>query len=301
MSIEQLNQTFAISSQLKIVEGKGGFPLIEIQNKKAAAKISVYSAQVLSFQPVGEPEEMLFVSENAYYQAGKATKGGIPICWPWFGPDPQGLGRASHGFVRNRMWTLLSTEAMPTGETKVRLGVSADEETQAVWPYQFELVIEITVGQALAIALITQNTGSEAFSITQAFHTYFRIGDVHQVRVVGLENTPYLDKTDQGTEKTQVGEIAITAETDRIYMGVKPELTVDDKAWGRRILVSSTHSTTAIVWNPWEKISVAMADLTDADYLKFVCVETANAENEVIEILPGEQYQMQAVYAIERP
>lgn len=300
MSIEQLNQTFAISSQLEIVEGKGGFPIIEIQNEKASAKISVYSAQMLSFQPVGESEEMLFVSENAYYQPGKATKGGIPICWPWFGPDPQGLGRASHGFVRNRMWTLLSTEAMPTGETKVRLGVSADEETQAIWPHQFELVMEIVVGQKLAIALITQNTGSEAFSITQAFHTYFSIGDIHQVRVLGLEDTPYLDKAAAGAEKTQVGEIAITAETDRIYVGVKPELAVDDKAWGRRILISSTNSSTAIVWNPWEKISTAMADLADSDYLNFVCVETANAETEVIEILPGEQYKMQAAYAIER-
>ncbi|PZO56250.1 MAG: D-hexose-6-phosphate mutarotase [Phormidesmis priestleyi] len=300
MSIEQLNQTFAISSQLEIVESKGGFPAIEIQNEKASAKISVYSAQVLSFQPVDEPEEMLFVSENAYYQTGKATKGGIPICWPWFGPDPQGLGRASHGFVRNRMWTLLSTEAMPTGETKVRLGMSANEETQAIWPYQFELVMEIVVGQRLAIALITQNTGSEAFSITQAFHTYFSIGDIHQVRVLGLEDTPYLDKADEGAEKTQIGEIAITAETDRIYVGVKPELIVEDSAWGRRILISSTNSSTAIVWNPWEKISAAMADLADSDYLNFVCVETANAENEVIEISPGEQYQMQAVYAIER-
>lgn len=299
-NIRQLNETFAISSQLEIVEGKGGFPVIEIKNEKAVAKISVYSAQVLSYQPVGEPEEMLFLSEKAYYQAGKATKGGIPICWPWFGPDPQGLGRASHGFVRNRMWTLLSTEAVSAGETKVRLGIIADEETLAIWPHQFELVIEIVVGQSLTIALITHNPGSEAFSITQALHTYFSIGDIDQVRVLGLEDTSYLDKTDQGAEKNQVGEIAITAETDRIYTDVKSELAVDDRSWGRRILISSTNSSTAIVWNPWKKISTAMADLVDSDYLKFVCVETANAENEVIEISPGEQYQMQAVYTIER-
>ncbi|MGI8935891.1 MAG: D-hexose-6-phosphate mutarotase, partial [Phormidesmis sp.] len=129
MTVDQLNQEFGIPNQLKIIEGKGGFPVVEVDNKRAKARISVYSAQVLSFQPNGETEDLLFVSENAYYQTGKATKGGIPICWPWFGPDPEGLGRASHGFVRNRMWSLLSAEETPDGETKVRLGVTADEET----------------------------------------------------------------------------------------------------------------------------------------------------------------------------
>lgn len=300
MTVDQLNQTFGIPSQLKIVEGKGGFPVVEIDNQKAKAKISVYSAQVLSYQPVGEAEDLLFVSENAYYQPGKATKGGIPICWPWFGPDPEGLGRASHGFVRNRMWTLLSAEETPAGETRVRLGVTASEETQEIWPHRFELVMEILVGAQLSITLITQNTGDEAFSITQAFHTYFTIGDVSQVRVLGLEETTYLDKTDGGAEKTQSGAITISAETDRIYTGVKPELIVEDGALGRRIRISTTGSHTAIVWNPWKEISIKMADLKELDYQRFICVETANAEDEVIEVSPGGDYRLQAVYTVER-
>ena len=222
MNVDQLNADYGIVNQLKFVEGKGGFPVIEVDNNKAKARISAYAGQVLSFQPVGEPEDLMFVSENAYYKTGKATKGGIPICWPWFGPDPEGLGRASHGFVRNRMWQVLSTEAMATGETRVKLGVSSSAETQEIWPHSFELAIEIVVGTQLSVSLITQNTGSEAFSITQAFHTYFAIGDVNQVQVLGLEDASYLDKVDGGTQKTQAGAVTISAETDRIYTGVKP-------------------------------------------------------------------------------
>ena len=299
MNIEQLNQEFGIASQLSIVEGKGGFPVIVIDNEHAKARISVYAAQVLSFQPVGAAADLMFVSENAYYQPGKATKGGIPICWPWFGPDPEGQGRASHGFVRNRMWTPLSTETTETGETKVRLGVSADEETQKIWPYSFELVIEILVGQTLTVALITSNTGESTFQVTQAFHSYFTVGDINQVKVLGLEETTYLDKVDDGKEKKQSGAITFSSETDRIYTDVKPELIVEDSALNRRIRISTTGNKTAIVWNPGQEISDKMADLAAQDYLKFVCVETANAADDVVEIAPNSAYKLQAVYVIE--
>jgi len=299
MNAQQLNQEFGTSEQIEIVEGKGGFPVIAVSNQQAKAKISVYAAQVLSFQPEGEPDDLIFVSENAYYQTGKATKGGIPICWPWFGPDPEGQGRASHGFVRNRMWNLLSIEETPSGETKVRLGVTADEKTRAVWPYSFELVMEIVVGTELTVSLITQNTGDQAFSITQALHTYLSTGDISQVKVLGLENTPYLDKANGGAEKTQSGAIAVTAEVDRVYMGVKPELVVEDGAKGRRILISSVGSQTAIVWNPWVEIAEKMADLEAEDYQRFICVETANAGDDVVEVAAGSDYRLQAVYAIE--
>ncbi|MGB3786486.1 MAG: D-hexose-6-phosphate mutarotase [Phormidesmis sp.] len=298
MNIDQLNKEFG-SDQITITEGKGGFPVIAVDNEHAKAKISVYAGQVLSFQPAGADEDLMFVSENAYYKTGKATKGGIPICWPWFGPDPEGLGRASHGFVRNRMWTLLSTEATANGETKVRLGVSADEETKKVWPHSFELAIEILVGSKLTVALITDNTGESAFQVTQAFHSYFTVGDINQVKVLGLEDAAYIDKVEDSAEKMQSGAIAFSSETDRIYTDTKSEFIIEDSALNRRIRISSTGSKTAIVWNPWKEISINMADLADQDYLRFVCVETANAADDVAEIAPNSAYKLQAVYAIE--
>lgn len=299
MDIQQLNQYFGLEDQIEIVEGKGGFPVIAVSNVKAKAKISIYGGQVLSFQPEGE-DELLFVSENAYFQEGKATKGGIPICWPWFGPDPENKGRASHGFVRNRMWKLMSTATTTDGETKVRLGISDSEETREIWPYSFELVIDIVIGSQLTVTLITQNKSEEAFTITQALHTYLSVGDINKVKVFGLEETAYLDKPDGGARKTQPGEIVVTEEVDRIYTDVKPEIIVEDGEKGRRIRVSSTGSRTAIVWNPWVEISKQMADLAELDYQRFICVETANAANEVVEVAAGEEYRLQAVYSIER-
>jgi glucose-6-phosphate 1-epimerase len=300
MSIEQLNTQYGLTGQLKFVEGKGGFPFIEIQNKSAKALISVYSGQVLSFQPITEPEDVLFLSNQAYYQDGKAIKGGIPICWPWFGPDPEGLGRPSHGFVRNRLWSVVSTEATSETETKVTLGLANTAETQTIWPQSFELAIEISISNTLSVALVTRNLGDRAFSITQALHTYFKVGDISQVRVLGLENTQYLDKVDSGIQKTQQGAVAIAQEVDRVYTDVRGELVIDDTALGRQIRITSSGSKTAIVWNPWAKICAEMADLGDEDYKSLVCVETANAANEVVEVAPHSEYRLVANYTVER-
>jgi glucose-6-phosphate 1-epimerase len=147
--------------------------------------------------------------------------------------------------------------------------------------------------------LITQNTGNQAFEITQALHTYFKVGDIKQVSVQGLDGCPYLDKVDGGAEKQQTGEITISEEVDRVYTNVPARLVIDDAALGRQIQIQSTGSKTAIVWNPWSEISAKMADLGDQDYERFVCVETANAADDIITVKPGETVQLTAQYSIE--
>lgn len=298
MTIEQLNADYGIAGQLKFVEGKGGFPLIEIDGPKAKASISVYGGQVLSFQPTNEPEDLMFLSEKAYYKEGKAIKGGIPVCWPWFGPNPE--GGPSHGFLRNRLWNVLATETTADGEVKVTVGVAATAETREIWPEEFEVAIAISVGDTLTVELITRNTGDRAFSITQALHTYFKVGDIQQVKVMGLDELEYIDKPDGGAKKTQKGAVTFASEVDRIYTKVAKELVIEDPALGRKILISSTGSKTAVVWNPWVEISAKMADLEDEDYKRLVCVETANAADDVVEVSPSSEYRLVANYRIER-
>ena len=300
MTIEQLNTDYGIAGQLKFVEGKGGFPFIEIENTMAKALISVYGGQVLSFQPVTEPEDLMFLSEKAYYQEGKAIKGGIPLCWPWFGSDPEGLGRSSHGFARNNFWTILATEVTPGRETKVKLGLVDTAETRKIWSQAFNLTLEITVGNTLTLELVTRNTGDRVFSITQAFHTYFNVGDINQVKVLGLANTKYLDKVDNFAEKSQQGAVTVAEEVDRIYTDVPNELVIDDASLGRRVRITSEGNKTAVVWNPWADISAKMGDLGDEDYQRFICVETVNAAKDVVEILPNSEYRLLVNYKIER-
>ena len=298
MNIEQLNTDYGITNKVKFVEGKGGFPIVEINNEYGKAAISVYAGQVLSFQPVNQAEDMMFFSSQAYHQEGKAMKGGTPICWPWFGPDPENKGRASHGFVRNRLWQMREVVTTQDGETSVTMGLVDTDETRAIWDYAFDLTIAITVGNSLTVELITRNTGDDLFSITQALHTYFQVGDISQVRVLGLEDKVYLDKVDRGKQKTQTGAVTFSEECDRIYLNVQPELVIEDAALKRKIQITATNSNTAIVWNPGAIACANMADLGDRDYKHFVCVETANAAHEIIEVAAGGEYKMTASYAI---
>ncbi len=300
MKIEQLNADYAIAGQLKFIEGKGGFPFIEISNAKASALISVYAGQVLSFRPAGTVDDLMFLSEKAYYQPGKAIKGGAPICWPWFGADPQGLGRPAHGFVRNRLWTVVATGTTADGDTRVTLGLIDTPETRAIWPQSFTLALEITVGNSLNLELVTGNTGTQTFSITQAFHTYFKVGDISQTSVLGLEGTDYIDKTDNSAQKYQTGAVTINTEVDRIYLGVQGELVIADAALKRRIRIASRGSKTAVMWNPWVKISAEMGDLQDDDYRRLLCVETTNAATDVVEIAPNSEFRLVANYRVER-
>lgn len=300
MTIAQLNSDYGLAGQLSFVEGPGGFPIIEIHNSLAQAKISIYGGQLLSFRPLDEAEDLLFLSPRAYYAQGKAIKGGSPVCWPWFGPDPEGKDRAAHGFVRNRLWQVRSTESLADGSTKVILGLGDSEETRAIWDYRFELAIAITLGKTAQLELITRNTGSAAFAITQALHTYFNVGDISQTTVLGFDGTQYIDKVDGGTEKAQAGAIEIGQEVDRIYQDVPSTASIEDGALGRRIKVDSVGSKTAVVWNPWAEISASSGDLEDDAYKTFVCVETVNAANEVIELAAGAEYRLVATYAVER-
>jgi glucose-6-phosphate 1-epimerase len=299
-SIAQLNANFGLANRLKFVEGNGGLPLIEIDNANAKAVISLYSGQVLSFQPKSAAQDVLFVSNKAYFQTGKAIKGGIPICWPWFGSDPEGQGRPAHGFVRNRMWTIAQSLETPEGNTQVTLTMTNTPETQTIWPHAFVLSLVVTIGQSLTVELITQNQGNTPFTITQALHTYFKIGDINQVQVTGLEGIHYLDKTDGGSEKTQAGAVTVTQEVDRVYTNVTaPELVINDASLARRIGISTEGSKTTIVWNPWIEIAKNMADLDDLDYLQFICVETANAADDVVFIAPGASARLTANYRVE--
>jgi glucose-6-phosphate 1-epimerase len=298
MNFDQLCE-FEIENELQFVDIEHGFTYIEINNAKAHATISTYSGQVLSYRPKSQKDDLLFVSDKAYYESGKAIKGGIPVCWPWFGADPDGQGRPAHGFVRNRQWEVSGSESLADGSTKVVLGLVDSDETRQIWPHPFKLNIEITVGDSLSVALVTHNNGDKNVTISQALHTYFYVGDIGKVRVLGLDGVEYLDKLDDFAVKTQSGPVTINGEVDRIYTGVSGELVIEDESLGRKIRIASTGCSTAVVWNPWSEIAASMGDLDDDDYRKMICVETANAGPETVEVAAGNSYRLEAVYTIE--
>ena len=311
ISIDTKYQPHFIKNKLNIIDGKGGIPFIEINNQYASALISIYGAQLLSYKPKLKKadnnrtpdRDLLFVSETANFEHGKAIKGGIPICWPWFGKDPGYADRQMHGFARNMLWQLEETSQLNEDETQVILSLSDSEETHKLWPYTFKLTLCIIIGSSLKLSLKTVNTGKKTFTITQALHTYFSITDIKQAQLEGLDEAFYLDKVTgtgqpEGQLKIQQGPVVVNEEMDRIYVNSPSQLTLLDTKSEDKVVIQSNGRKTTVVWNPWIDISKNSNDLTDNAYLRFICVETANAAKDVIAVEPKESFTIDAKYTV---
>ena len=261
-----------------------GITILTLSNNYATAEVSLYAAQVLSFKPKNK-NDILFVSKKSLYTPGKAIRGGIPVCWPWFGPHATEKDFPVHGFVRTAQWRLAGMEENSKG-TMVTLECSSSPETKKFWPHDFIISLTVSVGKNLELKLTTKNDGSESVSITDAFHTYYRISEIANVSVRGFDGTRYIDRVGERTERTQEGDIVISGETDRVYLGGK-KCIVSDPSAKRTVSVEKDGFPDTIVWNPWIDRSKAMVDFDDDEYHNMVCVEAGSALDNKIALAPG--------------
>jgi glucose-6-phosphate 1-epimerase len=285
-----LDRTHGLPGIARVVDGRGGLPKVQVTTAAAAGEVYLHGAQVTSWSPAGQ-RDVLFVSQASRWEPGRAIRGGIPICFPWFGNkagDPQA---PAHGFVRSKTWTLESIAQTDAGVV-VSIATGSDAETKGRWPFDARLVLRATFGASLQVALVATNTGTAPFTFEEALHTYYAIGDATTVRIAGLDGVRYLDKVDAGRERLQEGDIAIAAETDRVYLNTAGAVDIDDPALRRRIHVSKQNSQSTVVWNPWIDKARALADLQDDDWARLVCVETCNVAASAIALAPGQQHTM---------
>lgn len=281
------------SATVRTVAGPGGQPVLEVNNPLAHAQVSLQGAQLLSFQPHGQPD-WLFLSPRARFEPGQPIRGGVPVCWPWFGPDPDALDRPAHGFARQRPWSLRQSANDSDGTTRLTLALSDDPSTRALWPHAFELRLDIRVGRTLRLSLSTRNTGDTAFTITQALHSYFAVDHIDTVRVLGLEDCGFIDKLPGApTQGQATGEaLRFNGRLDRIYQPAPERLHILGAAGGQRLELRSEGSRTAVVWNPGAELAATMADLGPDTHQRFVCVETANAGDDTLTLPPGGQHRL---------
>lgn len=303
-NIKQLNRDYALNDGMNEIffqKGDSEFPFIQINTRHADATISLYGGQVLAFKPRSQVHDLVFVSPNALHQHGKAIRGGIPVCAPWFGSAPAELNAPSHGFARLQLWSVRETSIDMDGVARVMLTLQDSPETYEVWPHGIQWELVITVGKTLHLQLTTRNTGHTTFKLTQALHTYFAVGDVEQAYILGLDGVTYFDNAAQGHGelKQQIGTVGIHEEVDRIYTESPAEIQLLDGVWNRRISITASGSHSTVVWNPWEVIAAKMADLPDAAYRDFVCIETSNAAADVITLAAGAEHQLAVEYSIE--
>jgi D-hexose-6-phosphate mutarotase len=298
MTLAALNQNFSLPGHISFKEGPGGLVVAEIANALAEAVIALQGAHLLSFCPRGQAP-LIWVSERAKFAPGKAIRGGVPVCWPWFGPHTADARLPAHGVARTVGWEVLSTQALADGGTFLRLGLTNTGAAGDPWPHPSSVQLDISVGTALQMTLVTRNTGTAPFVLGEALHTYFQISDVANIRIRGLEAGAYLDKVDAGARKTQQGSIAIDREVDRIYLNTSADCLIEDSALQRRIRIASQGSHATVVWNPWIDRAAKMDDFAAQGYRDMVCVETANAADNVVIVQPGAVHRMTATYSVE--
>jgi len=297
LDLQQLNDTFAIPGVAQIVPGNDGQPKIKITSVAASAEIYLHGAHVTSWVPSGA-EEVLFLSSKAQYQEGKAIRGGVPICFPWFNVKTDDPKAPSHGLVRTKTWDLESI-THEGNAIAVSLSTASDEATRKWWPHEFRAVQRITISSHLQMELTATNTGAEPFTFQEALHTYYRVGNVRHVRIVGLDHLSYLDNTEGNVEKLQYGDNTFTQRIDNAYLNTEAALVLTDPTLHRRILIGKQNSRNTVVWNPWAELASGMADLGD-EWPHLLCVEAANIRANAITLQPGEQHTMTANIRAER-
>ncbi len=290
-TIEELEKQFA--NEPVSFGKRGELDTIRVENRFASFEMTFHGAHALSYAPRGG-EDLLMVSRESNFAPGKPIRGGVPVCWPWFGPYPADAIAPAHGYARLARWELFAVRTLPTGETRLLLRLDRSTVPAGIPQLEAEAEFIATVGAKLELELITYNTSPGELAITEALHSYFAIDDVSQLEITGLEDTLFLDKLDGG-EKIQRGAIAIDREVDRIYLDTASDVTISDHSRKRRIVVSKAGSLSTVVWNPWIEKARRLADFGDDEYGRMVCVETVHAARDSRVVAPGGRLSLKTV------
>ena len=298
-NIADLNRRHGIPGIATVEAGQGGLPKVSVTSLEATAEMHLLGGHVTSWRPAGQ-EEVLFLSSATRWEEGRAIRGGIPICFPWFGNKAGDAKAPAHGIVRAKPWQLESIVRTGNAVT-VSMFTASDEDTQKWWPAQFRLTHRAAFGSELILELEMANTGSSPLLFEAALHTYFRIGAIDAVRIRGLDSVHFLDKTDAFREKIQQGDLAITRETDSVYFDTRHTVELDDPVLRRRIHVRKENSLSTVVWNPWDEKAKAMSDLGAGEWKQMVCIETANVGPAAVSLTPGGKHVMKAVLTVMTP
>ncbi len=300
--LEQLNTQFALQGSentLSFKMGEGDIIVVEVHNQHASAKISLQGAHILSWVPKGE-EEVIWLSKDATFAKGKSVRGGVPICWPWFGAHATEKSFPAHGFARTVNWQVTKTEALDDGTTNINFTTQVLDESKAMWPEDTQVEYRLNVGKKLEMELVTHNNGRAPITIGQALHTYFNVADVSNVLLHGLDDTVYLDKLENFASKHQHGHVTIDQEVDRIYLNTSNDCVIEDKVFKRNIIIIKCGSNSTVVWNPWQKIANKMGDLGEDGYKKMLCVESCNAAYDVVTIEAGKAHHLWVQYEVQK-
>ncbi len=292
MLTDELNTRFAVPG-LRFETGRGGLTRAVVQTPLAEGELYLHGAHVTAWAPRGHAA-VLWLSESSHFEKGKPIRGGVPICFPWFGPHSNDPSAPAHGFARLAGWNVASTHAMDGGAIVLELETTIES---------FAMRYRVEFGSELKLALATHLPTSVDRSATfeDALHTYFSVSDVRSISIHGLENASYLDKVDGAQLKSAATfPIAFSGETDRVYLHTLSDCSLIDVGSQRSIRVAKSGSRSTVVWNPWIDKSKRMADFGDEEWRSMVCIETANVDGNRIELAPGQTHETSAIISVSK-
>lgn len=287
MNLNQLPALTVLSDNVTIVE-QDKVKIVRIIHNKASAGIALHGGHVVSFKPKGQ-DDLIWMSEQAKFDGKTALRGGIPICWPWFGR----LAAPAHGFARTSQWTLIEHRESDNGVI-VELGLMASEETLSVWPYLFSARLLVEVSEELTVTLDIQNTDQTPWTFSGALHSYLNLGDITQAQTTGM-GSQYIDSLKGGEVFQGDDVLRLTDTIDRVYTQPQAKIIVQDPVLDRSIVIENQGHNSAVIWNPWAEGAQSMGDMADNGYTTFLCVEStlhAATLEQGKTLQPGETHQL---------
>lgn len=288
MKLNELNEQFAISGSVgnasvgngsvEFAEGANGFIKAALKHKNGSTlEVYMYGAHITSWTKPGFGE-LMFLSKTAEFSKGKGIRGGIPVIFPQFGNGDL----PAHGFSRNRDWSCLSSKVLDNGDIKLNLVLSDNEETKAIWDFKFRFELEILLSDTLITKITVRNEDTKLLSFQQALHTYFKVGNIAETEVVGLQGLTYIDKVNGNQETVEKSlNLSFTTAFDRVYQKSPSKLLILDKKLKRTITIEKENMTDSVLWNPWEGAK-NMKDMHEDAYLEMICVESANVIPKIV-------------------
>lgn len=290
--------SISADAQVRLEQLPSGVRTAHIENDLATASISLFGGQVMTWQPKQATDPVLWMSPLAKFDAKTAIRGGVPICWPWFGKHPSTATAPSHGYARLCAWELDRITSLADGRTEVVMSLPQSAQSGNHRLADLSLSARVLIGNSLEVALTTHNKSAAQARITEGFHTYFHVSDIVDVQVTGLNDCEYVDLVDNDRRRRQAGAIGFAGEVGRVFVSCGRTCAIEDRRLGRLIRVESTGSQSIAVWNPGLDTASKMADLGSEGWRTMVCVETANALENALVIAPGQRHTTTAVYTV---
>ena len=288
--VSRLNERFGHAGRVRFAVGMAGLPRVSLEFGPATLELYLQGAHITRYQP-RNGMDLLWMSDSAVYQTGKALRGGIPLCWPWFGAAADNAARPQHGYARTSEFAVVSAQADDSA-TSIVLALDAAAAPYPDWANKLQLEFEIRLADSLWMEMRSHNQGAESIVISNALHTYFAISQRDNVTVPALTGLAYLDKLQDYREQLQSDAIELRDEVDRVYLG--PPATVELRDRGRQLVsrVKSWGNNNLVVWNPGARQAQSMADFDDLGYQHMLCIEPANALAQSVSLQPGENHRL---------